>query len=175
MNLYEAKKILEGNGFLLESALELEDGFNDWCNRLERVLQDKHDFTDKEISYFSRDFEDYFHRGYDIGRAANVLVKRKYTEQAEQAINDRYGSESTLEEIEEKIVGEFGSKPKVSTDPRDNTIWIETPEFTIIGYYNFDEDTGTTYVNPQEIKFKKETSEVDRYYDDPVYGKDANR
>lgn len=175
MNLFEAKRLLEKNGFVLENALELEDGFNDWCMKLEHILQDKHDFTDSEISRFSRDFERYFHMGYDIDKAVNVLVKRKYAEQAELAIDDKYSKEATLDEIEDKILAEFGEKPKVSTDARDDLIWIEAPDFTIIGYYQYDMDTGVTHVSPQEIKFKKETSEVDRYYDDPVYGKAANR
>ena len=78
MQLDEAKKLLKEHGFVLENALELEDGFNVWRTRLERILQDKHDFTDSEISYFSGDFEKYFDRGLDPDRAANILVRRKY-------------------------------------------------------------------------------------------------
>lgn len=87
MKLYEAKKLLKEHGFVLENALELEDGFNVWRTRLERILQDKHDFTDSEISYFSEDFEKYFDRGLDPDRAANILVRRKYRELDESVSN----------------------------------------------------------------------------------------
>lgn len=87
MQLDEAKKILENHGFVLENATELEDGFNAWCIRLEHILQDRHDFTDREISYFSRDFEKYFGRGLDPDRMANILVRRKYCELDESVSN----------------------------------------------------------------------------------------
>ena len=92
-------------------------------------------------------------------------------DRADEIINKYCGSNGTLEEIENNIEKELGKKPKVSTDHINQVIWIETDEFTIIGYYQFDEDTGVIYVNPQTVEFNNEPD----YIDDPVYGKDANR
>ena len=63
MTLNEAKTLLEENGFVLENASELEDGFNAWCMELERILQDRHDFTDRESSYLFKQGEKYVEHG----------------------------------------------------------------------------------------------------------------
>ena len=84
----EGNKKLEAALFDICSAVyNNKDGFNVWRTRLERILQDKHDFTDSEISYFSGDFEKYFDRGLDPDRAANILVRRKYRELDESVSN----------------------------------------------------------------------------------------
>ena len=80
------------------------------------------------------------------------------------------GSGKTL--LLKELEKELGKKPKVSTDSKNQVIWIETEEFTIIGYYQFDEDTGVIYVEPQTVEFPNDEPD---YIDDPIYGKDANR
>lgn len=102
----------------------------------------------------------------------DAIRSKSYADKADAIINKYCGSEGTLEEIENNIEKELGKKPKVSTDPIDQVIWIKTKEFTIIGYYKFDEDTGITYVNPQTVDFPDEEPD---YIDDPVYGLNANR
>ena len=104
---------------------------------------------------------------------AGYLVE-SYEDRADAIINKYCGntSDGTLEEIENNIEKELGKKPKVSTDRINQVIWIKTEEFTIIGYYQFDEDTGVTYVNPQTVEFPNEEPD---YIDDPVYGLNANK
>lgn len=102
----------------------------------------------------------------------NGYLVESYEDRANAIINKYCGSNGTLEEIENNIEKELGKKPKVSTDHINQVIWIETDEFTIIGYYQFDEDTGETYVNPQTVEFPNDESD---YIDDPVYGLNANR
>lgn len=102
----------------------------------------------------------------------NGYLVESYEDRADEIINKYCGSNGTLEEIENNIEKELGKKPKVSTDHINQVIWIETDEFTIIGYYQFDEDTGETYVNIQTVEFPNDEPD---YIDDPVYGKDANR
>lgn len=95
-----------------------------------------------------------------INEAKQILKKAGYLvesyEDRADAIIAKYcnGSNSRLEEIENNIEKEFGKKPKVSTDFKNQVIWIETDEFTIVGYYQFVEDTGVTYVNPQSVEFR---------------------
>lgn len=107
-----------------------------------------------------------------ILKNAGYIVET-YEERADAIIN-KYcnGSNGTLEEIEYNIEKEFGKKPEVSTDFKNQVIWISTDEFTIIGYYQFDEDTGVIYVEPQTVEFPNDETD---YIDDPVYGKNANR
>lgn len=128
MTLNEAKRLLKKNGFILENALELEDGFNTWCMKLEHILQDKHDFTDKEISYFSRDFEKYFKRGLDLDQTVNILVKRKYSELGESVSkidehqNRRPLRSNIFEEYFRKQLAQWGfAERKKNTDPEPNT------------------------------------------------------
>lgn len=102
----------------------------------------------------------------------NGYLVESYEDRADEIINKYCGSNGTLEEIENNIEKELGKKPKVSTDHINQVIWIETDEFTIIGYYQFDEDTGETYVNPQTVEFPNDEQD---YIDDPVYGLNANR
>ena len=108
----------------------------------------------------------------EILKNAGYIVE-SYEDRADAIIKKYCGrtSEVTLEKIEKNIEKELGKKPKVFTDRKNQVIWIETEEFTIIGYYQFDEDTGVIYVNPQTVEFNNEPD----YIDDPVYGKDANR
>ena len=106
-----------------------------------------------------------------ILKNAGYIVET-YEDRADTIINKYCGSNGTLEEIENNIEKELGKKPKVSTDHKNQVIWISTDEFTIIGYYEFDEDTGETYVNPQTVEFPNDEPD---YIDDPIYGKDANR
>lgn len=128
MKLDEAKRLLEEHGFILENTLELEDGFNAWCARLERILQDRHDFTDGEISYFSRDFEKYFKQGLDLDRTANILVRRKYRELDESASKidehqNRYPLRSeNLEDYLRKLLDKWGfAEREKNTDPEPMT------------------------------------------------------
>lgn len=107
-----------------------------------------------------------------ILKIAGYLVET-YEDRADAIINKYcYCNNGTLEEIENNIEKELGKKPKVSTDHINQVIWIETDEFTIIGYYQFDEDTGETYVNPQTVEFPDDKPD---YIDDPVYGLNANK
>lgn len=102
-----------------------------------------------------------------------MLLSESFADRADEVINKYCGqSVGTLESIENIIEKDFGKKPKVSTDHIHQVIWIETDEFTIIGYYQFDEDTGVTYVNPQTVEFPNEEPD---YIDDPVYGLNANK
>jgi hypothetical protein len=102
-----------------------------------------------------------------------MLLSESFADRADEVINKYCGqSVGTLESIENIIEKDFGKKPKVSTDRIHQVIWIETDEFTIIGYYEFDEDTGVTYVNPQTVEFPNEEPD---YIDDPVYGLNANK
>ena len=103
---------------------------------------------------------------------AYAIINKYYEDRANAIINKYCGSNGTLEEIENNIEKELGKKPKVSTDNINQIIWIETDEFTIIGYYQFDEDTGETYVNTQTVEFPNDEPD---YIDDPVYGLKANR
>lgn len=128
MKLDEAKKLLKEHGFVLENALELEDGFNAWCMMLERILQDRHDFTDREISYFSRDFEKYFEQGLDPDQAANILVRRKYREldEAVQKIDEHKNRHPLLSEhfvkYFRKLLALWGfTERKKNTDPKPMT------------------------------------------------------
>lgn len=128
MNLFEAKRLLEKHGFTLENALELEDGFNAWCMKLEHILQDKHDFTNKEISYFSRDFEKYFKRGLDLDQTVNILVKRKYRELAESVSkidehqNRRPLRSNVFEEYFRKQLAQWGfTEREKNTKPESMT------------------------------------------------------
>lgn len=113
-----------------------------------------------------------------LNEAKEILKRNGYLvesyEDRADAIFNKYcsGSNVTLEEIENNIEKELGKKPKVSTDSKNQVIWIETEEFTIIGYYQFDEDTGVIYVEPQTVEFPNDEPD---YIDDPIYGKDANR
>ena len=113
-----------------------------------------------------------FNEAKEILKRNGYLVE-SYEDRAD-AIFNKYcsGSNVTLEEIENNIEKELGKKPKVSTDHINQVIWIETEEFTIIGYYQFDEDTGVIYVEPQTVEFPNDEPD---YIDDPIYGKDANR
>lgn len=102
-----------------------------------------------------------------------MLLSESFADRADEVIKKYCGqSVGTLESIENIIEKDFGKKPKVSTDHIHQVIWIETDEFTIIGYYEFDEDTGVTYVNPQTVEFPNEEPD---YIDDPVYGLNANK
>lgn len=128
MNIFEAKQILKEHGFVLENALELEDGFNAWCIKLERILQDRHDFTDREISYFSRDFEKYFEQGLDPDQAANILVRRKYREldEAVQKIDEHKNRHPLMSthfvEYFRKLLYRWGfTERKKNTDPKPMT------------------------------------------------------
>lgn len=128
MNIFEAKRILKEHGFVLENALELEDGFNAWCMMLERILQDRHDFTDREISYFSRDFEKYFEQGLDPDQAANILVRRKYRELDESVSNlDEHKNRHPLKSEHfvkyfKKLLALWGfTERKRNTDPKPMT------------------------------------------------------
>lgn len=128
MNIFEAKQILKEHGFVLENALELEDGFNAWCIKLEHILQDRHDFTDREISYFSRDFEKYFEQGLDPDQAANILVRRKYREldEAVQKIDEHKNRHPLLSEhfvkYFKKLLALWGfTERKKNTDPKPMT------------------------------------------------------
>ena len=114
-----------------------------------------------------------------LDEAKQILKKAGYLVEAyadrADAIIDKYcgsASKGTLEEIENNIEKELGKKPKVSTDRRHQVIWIETDEFAIIGYYQFDEDAGITYVNPLTVEFPEEEPD---FIDDPVYGLNANK
>lgn len=112
-----------------------------------------------------------------ILKNAGYMLENTYTtsyEDRADAILNKYceGSNSRLEKIENNIEKEFGKKPEVSKDFKNQVIWIKTEEFTIVGYYQFDEETGVTYVNPQTVEFPNE--ELD-YIDDPVYGLNANK
>ena len=80
-------------------------------------------------------------------------------------------SDGTLVDIEKLIEKDLGKKPNVTTDPKHQVIWIETDNFTIIGYYDFDEDTGLTRVNPQTVELHNEEPD---FLDDPIYGLKAN-
>ena len=103
----------------------------------------------------------------------NGYLVETYEDRVDEIINKYcYDSNGTLEEIESNIEKELGKKPKVSTDHIHQVIWIETDEFTIIGYYQFDEDTGITSVNPQTVEFPNEEQD---FIDDPVYGLNANK
>lgn len=128
MNLFEAKRLLKKNGFIVENALELEDGFNAWCMKLEHILQDKHDFTNKEISYFSRDFEKYFKRGLDLDQTVNILVKRKYRELVESVSkidehqNRRPLRSNVFEEYFRKQLAQWGfTEREKNTKPESMT------------------------------------------------------
>ena len=115
----------------------------------------------------------------NINEAKQILKKAGYLletfeERVDEILNKYCGENGTLDDIEKNIEKEFGKKPRVSTDRRNQVIRIETEEFTIIGYYDFDEDTGVTYVNPQTVEFANEEPDSD-YIDDPVYGLNANR
>lgn len=128
MTLNEAKTLLEENGFVLENATELEDGFNAWCMKLERILQDRHDFTDREISYFSRDFEKYFEQGLDLDRTADILVRRKYNELDESVSKiDEHKNRHPLrsdhfENYLRKLLDRWGfAERKKNTDPEPMT------------------------------------------------------
>lgn len=128
MQLGEAKEILEKHGFILENTLELEDGFNAWCMKLERILQDMHDFTDSEISYFFRDFEKYFEQGLDLDQTANILIRRKYRELDESVSNlDEHKNRHPLMsehfvEYFRKLLDRWGfTERKKNTDPAPMT------------------------------------------------------
>ena len=114
----------------------------------------------------------------NIGEAKQILRESGYLvesyEERADAIIDKYCGESdrTLKAIRKNIERELGENPKVYTDSVNQVIWIETKEFTIVGYYQFDEDTGITYVNPQTVEFPNEERD---YIDDPVYGLKANK
>lgn len=124
----EGYKLLKKNGFILENALKQEDGFNAWCMKLERILQDRHDFTDNEISYFSRDFEKYFEQGLDLDQAANILVRRKYRELDESVsnLNEHKNRHPLMSEhfVEyfRKLLDKWGfTERKKNTDPEPMT------------------------------------------------------
>jgi hypothetical protein len=130
MTLNEAKTLLENEGYKLleKNALELEGGFNAWCMELERILQDRNDFTDSEISYFSRDFEKYFEQGLDLDQTANILVRRKYRELDESVSNlDEHKNRHPLRseyfvEYFRKLLDRWGfTKRKKNTDPEPMT------------------------------------------------------
>lgn len=130
--------------------------------------------TKKEAEKHLKDIQKFKHikESMKIDEAKEILNKagylvESYADKADAIIKKYCGSasEGTLEEIEKIIEKELGKKPKVSTDRIHQVIWIETEEFTIIGYYQFDEDTGETYVNPQTVKFPNEEQD---YIDDPV-------
>lgn len=107
-----------------------------------------------------------------ILKDAGYLVE-SYEDRAD-AIIDKYcrKSDGTLKDIRKIIEKDLVKNPKVYTDSINQVIWIETDEFTIVGYYQFDEDTGITYVNPQTVEFPNEERD---YIDDPVYGLKANQ
>lgn len=108
-----------------------------------------------------------------LSETLNKSLSESFADRADEIINKYCGqSDGTLESIENIIEKDFSKKPKVSTDPIHQVIWIETDEFTIIGYYQFDEDTGITYVNPQTVEFPNDEPD---YIDDPVYGLNANK
>lgn len=134
MNIFEAKQLLEKHGFVLENASELEDGFNVWCMKLERILQDRHDFTDSEISYFSKDFEKYFEHGLDLDQTVNILVRRKYRELDESVSNlDEHKNRHPLMsehfvEYFRKLLALWGfTERKKNTDPEPMT-YLYTPD-----------------------------------------------
>jgi hypothetical protein len=113
-----------------------------------------------------------------IIKAKQILKENGYLvesfEERADSIIDKYCGESdgTLKDIRKNIEKELGENPKVYTDRVNQVIWIETEEFTIVGYYQFDEETGVTYVNPQTVEFPNEERD---YIDDPVYGLKANK
>jgi len=129
--------------------------------------------TGKLVNFVNGEMIDYhMTEAKEILKNHGYLVET-YEDRADDIIN-KYcnGSNGTLEEIENNIEKELGKKPKVSTDRINQVIWIKTDEFTIIGYYQFDEDTGITYVNPQTVEFPNEEPD---YIDDPVYGLNTNK
>lgn len=122
--------------------------------------------------------DNYWRIYMDLNEAKEILKKNgylveTYEDRVDEIINKYCNvSNGTLEEIVNNIEKDLGKKPKVSTDHIHQVIWIETEEFTIIGYYQFDEDTGITYVNPQTVEFPNEEPD---FIDDPVYGLNANK
>ena len=102
----------------------------------------------------------------NINEAKNILnnagyLVETYEDRVDEIIKKYGGNNGTLEEIENNIENELGKKPKISTDRIHQVIWIRTDEFTIIGYYQFDEDTGETYVNPQTVEFPDDKPDID--------------
>jgi hypothetical protein len=94
-----------------------------------------------------------FDEAVELLNGCGMVVESVATELDEKTILDKYSKYTDLDDIEFLVGQDTGSDPEVTFGRRNKIVWIETPEFALVGTYRYDEETGKYLVKLQSVKF----------------------